>query len=231
MDKYRKQLGITNMKYPLNIFDLCDRFKNVEIAAMPFNTKDLRGIVHIAESDNENHVILLNSNKSKPEQNYHGFHEFAHILTVDEPGVTINCFDKTKPNQNGYIEWLANEGAAELVMPYKEILPYIKKGIKYYDECSSCPIYALTSDMSSKYGVTSTVAQYRITSLSYEIWQYLNGTPIDRIKVLSHSEQQRQNIKIESLFDIENNMLNEMWLGNDRKPFFCYSKTYNSVFA
>ena len=219
------------MKYPLDIFELCDRIKNVEIAAIPFNTKNLRGIVHIAENANENHVILINSNNSKLEQNYHGFHEFAHILTADEPGVTINCLEEIKPNQTDYIEWLANEGAAELVMPYKEILPYIKEGIKYYDKCTSCPVYALTSDMSSKFGVTSTVAQYRITSLSYEIWQYLNGTPIERIRILSHSEQQRRNIKIESLFDIENNMLSEMLFGNDRKPFFCYSKSYNSVFA
>lgn len=82
----------------------------------------MRGIVRIAKNRDENHVILLNENKSFVEQNYHGFHELTHILTVDEPGTTLNCFGNTRPNQNSYIEWLANEGAAEFLMPYKEIL-------------------------------------------------------------------------------------------------------------
>ena len=52
----------------------------------------MRGIVRIAKNRDENHVILLNENKSFVEQNYHGFHELTHILTVDEPGTTLNCF-------------------------------------------------------------------------------------------------------------------------------------------
>lgn len=90
----------------------------------------MRGIVRIAKNRDENHVILLNENKSFVEQNYHGFHELTHILTVDEPGTTLNCFGNTRPNQNSYIEWLANEGAAEFLMPYKEILPIIRKVIE-----------------------------------------------------------------------------------------------------
>lgn len=60
----------------------------------------MRGIVRIAKNRDENHVILLNENKSFVEQNYHGFHELTHILTVDEPGTTLNCFGNTRPNQN-----------------------------------------------------------------------------------------------------------------------------------
>lgn len=112
----------------------------------------MRGIVRIAKNRDENHVILLNENKSFVEQNYHGFHELTHILTVDEPGTTLNCFGNTRPNQNSYIEWLANEGAAEFLMPYKEILPIIRNESKTFDE-HSMPIFDLSEKLSNMYNV------------------------------------------------------------------------------
>lgn len=123
----------------------------------------MRGIVRIAKNRDENHVILLNENKSFVEQNYHGFHELTHILTVDEPGTTLNCFGNTRPNQNSYIEWLANEGAAEFLMPYKEILPIIRNESKTFDE-HSMPIFDLSEKLSNMYNVSTVVVQNRISS-------------------------------------------------------------------
>lgn len=192
----------------------------------------MRGIVRIAKNRDENHVILLNENKSFVEQNYHGFHELTHILTVDEPGTTLNCFGNTRPNQNSYIEWLANEGAAEFLMPYKEILPIIRNESKTFDE-HSMPIFDLSEKLSNMYNVSTVVVQNRISSLSYEIWQYLSGTDIDKIQWMSHSEQQRKGINVDSLLDIENKMFDACWNYEQTKvpikPFFFYSKDY--IFA
>lgn len=208
------------------------KFKNVKIKTLPFSTYDLRGIVRIAKNRDENHVILLNENKSFVEQNYHGFHELTHILTVDEPGTTLNCFGNTRPNQNSYIEWLANEGAAEFLMPYKEILPIIRNESKTFDE-HSMPIFDLSEKLSNMYNVSTVVVQNRISSLSYEIWQYLSGTDIDKIQLMSHSEQQRKGINVDSLLDIENKMFDACWNYEQTKvpikPFFFYSKDY--IFA
>lgn len=192
----------------------------------------MRGIVRIAKNRDENHVILLNENKSFVEQNYHGFHELTHILTVDEPGTTLNCFGNTRPNQNSYIEWLANEGAAEFLTPYKEILPIIRNESKTFDE-HSMPIFDLSEKLSNMYNVSTVVVQNRISSLSYEIWQYLSGTDIDEIQLMSHSEQQRKGINVDSLLDIENKMFDACWNYEQTKvpikPFFFYSKDY--IFA
>lgn len=192
----------------------------------------MRGIVRIAKNRDENHVILLNENKSFVEQNYHGFHELTHILTVDEPGTTLNCFGNTRPNQNSYIEWLANEGAAEFLMPYKEILPIIRNESKTFDE-HSMPIFDLSEKLSNMYNVSTVVVQNRISSLSYEIWQYLSGTDIDKIQLMSHPEQQRKGINVDSLLDIENKMFDACWNYEQTKvpikPFFFYSKDY--IFA
>lgn len=148
----------------------------------------MRGIVRIAKNRDENHVILLNENKSFVEQNYHGFHELTHILTVDEPGTTLNCFGNTRPNQNSYIEWLANEGAAEFLMPYKEILPIIRNESKTFDE-HSMPIFDLSEKLSNMYNVSTVVVQNRISSLSYEIWQYLSGrTYMNNLQIFNNAQ-------------------------------------------
>lgn len=126
MSNLKKRLGITVSDYPLDIFELCSVISNVEIRALPFVTPDLRGMVNLAKKKDENHVILVNSNKSFEEQNFHGFHELMHIPTVDKSGTILRCYDRIRPNQDSYLEWLANEGAAEFAVPYKMILPMIK---------------------------------------------------------------------------------------------------------
>lgn len=226
ISKEKQRLHITQRDYPINIFELCKRFSNVVIKEVNFITKDLRGLVRIASNKNENHVILVNSNKTFEEKNYHGTHEFAHILTItDSPGTTLQCFEKIRPNQDTYIEWLANEGAAEFLMPYREVLPFVKKESESFDE-SSLPILDLTERLSSMYNVSFTVAQNRIRNLSYEIWQYLHGFNIDEIEILSKSEQVKKNIHIEALPEIENNMLFKLWASEPQQPFFYYSTSY-----
>lgn len=222
----KQRLHITQQDYPINIFELCKKFKNVVIAEADFQTKNLRGLVRLASNKDENHVILVNGNKTFEEKNYHGTHEFTHILTIkDSPGTTLQCFDKVLPHQDSYIEWLANEGAAELLMPYKEVLPFIKRESQSFNE-STFPILDLTEQLSSMYNVSFAVAQNRICNLSYEIWQYLHGFNIDEIEILSKSEQIKRNINIETLLDVENNMFKKLWSHEPQQPFFCYSTSY-----
>lgn len=97
-------------------------------------------------------------------------------------------------------EWQANEGAAELLVPYKRFIPYFTNNIK---NCKSREDYlALLSHLSDKYTVSTSVLEYRISSLKYEINQYQNGTPIDKIKFLSKRAQEEQGIFIEPYSNI-----------------------------
>lgn len=229
VSKVKKELDITEQDYPINIFNLCSYYSNVVIKEVDFHTKDLRGLVHIAENKNENHVILVNKNKTFEEKNYHGTHEFMHIITIDNsPGTTLRCFDKIRPNQNAYIEWLANEGAAELMMPYREILPLVKEASEHF--ClSALPIHQLTEQLSYTYSVSTMVAHNRLNNLAYEIWQYLNGVEINDIEILSYNEQKKRNIQIDSLPDIENKMIRSVLssrFSETQRPFFHYSSSY-----
>lgn len=206
----KNQFNITPFDYPLNIFELCKRISNVEIQAVPFITPDLRGMVSIAKNDEEIHAILVNKNKSFEEQNFHGFHELMHIPTADQPGTILRCFDTTKPNQDSYLEWLANEGAAEFVVPYKMLLPMIKSEL--FAMTTGIGTWNFCEEHSKDFYVSPIVIQNRIDSLKYEIDQYLNGIPLDQIEILSNNKQKKRGISIKSLVELENERLRKIWL-------------------
>ena len=54
--------------------------------------------------------------------------------------------------------------------------------------------------------MTETVIKYRFESLKYEINQYLNGTPLNEIEILSLNKQRVKGINIKSLNDIEDDL-------------------------
>lgn len=205
----KQQFNINPSDYPLDIFEICKRISNVEIQAVPFKTADLRGMVSLANNDSEAHVILVNSNKSFQEQNFHGFHELMHIPTADQPGTLLRCYDTVKPNQNSYMEWLANEGAAEFVVPYKLLLPMIKD--EFSDMITGIGTWQFCEDHSDDFGVSPIVLQNRIDSLKYETYQYLNGVPLDKIEILSWNKQKQRGINVKSLVELESERLRRMW--------------------
>lgn len=167
-------------------------------------------MVDIAKNDDQNHVILVNSNKSYEEQNFHGFHELMHIPTVDEPGTILRCYERLKPNQDSYLEWLANEGAAEFTVPYKMLLPLVKENYPYmtknWGTSRFCNLYA------DNFSVSPIVMQNRIDSLKYEISQYVNGVPLDKIEILSNNKQRQRGIHMKSLVEIEKERFAAMWV-------------------
>lgn len=183
----------------------------------------------VAGKSNNTNYILVNSNLSIQEQNFHGIHELIHIYTSKpHSGQKFNCYDRVKPNQSSYIEWVANEGSAELILPYKELLPFIKDNISSFDN-KTLPIWGLTYLISHKYPVSQTVVQNRLNNLKYEIYQYLNGTDINNIEILSSKQQQSRGIYIDSLVDIETKRLMDCLTNHKsivNSSFFDYSESY-----
>ena len=204
VQEIRKCLSITFNNYPLNIFDICKRIKDVEIGVVPFKNQNLKGMVTIAQDENDNHVIIVNGNKTKEEQNYHGCHELLHIwFRSVEPGMSLNCFEKCKPHQNTFIEWLANEGAAELLVPFKMFLPLIKENKE--EMLKGCGTYEFCEKYAEKFNVTSIVLKNRLNALKYEIYQYIEQeVDLDNIKFLSKTKQENLGINIKSFNDLEN---------------------------
>lgn len=223
------------IKYPLDIYEICSHFSNLEIAACPFVTQGLRGMAVLADNNSQKNCILLNSNLTQEEQNFHGTHELVHVVLNDgTQGLTFKCYDKVMPFQDSYTEWLANEGAAELILPHDVLLPFIKERQKTFDQ-DIIGVYNMVNEIAQNYKVSPVVVENRLKSLSYEIFQYLGGCELNQIQILSKNKQKSLGITVDSLIDIENYRISETWCSKDKpviiKPFFSYSKSYSNLLA
>lgn len=214
---------------PFDIFNICSKIDNIEISSVPFKTVGLRGIAALAKDADDINCILVNSKLSYEEQNFHGIHELIHIYTgTPNSGQTFNCYDKVKPNQNSYVEWIANEGTAELLLPYKEVLPFIKDNISKFYTCFF-PVYEICKVLAENNNVSQTVAENRLNSLKYEIFQYLNGVDLNNINILSKHQQELKGIKVDSLSQIEFKRFLDRISKHQydiSTPFFGYSESY-----
>lgn len=197
----RHGLGLDNSAYRVDFVALCKKL-GIEMGVAPFFTSGLRGMASLGGKGNKD-VIILNASRNRFEQNVDCAHEFIHINFHRNEGYqSFKCFDKAQPNQNKYLEWQANEGGAELVVPYRSLLPKVKKAYPYLDNYES--ISSFKEELVQVYGVTGAVIEYRLESLKYEIQQFVNGISMQDICILSYGSQIKQKINVKSLNDIAN---------------------------
>ena len=138
--------------------------------------------------DKELHVtsIALNSNRTPDMQNFDCMHEIIHYFFHEVPQQPRICYDGSygRIEQDSRIEWQANEGAAQFLVPYQDFIP---RFLRLLDEpAGTCCIQGLLAD---HYGVTPQVINIRIANLGYEIDQYRAGIPMNKITLLSKRKQ------------------------------------------
>lgn len=195
-------LGLYRNEYGFDLINYCTDNGTI-IESVPFKTHGLRGMAIIGDEFQED-IILLNKKRSKSEQNFDCGHEVIHLCLHREIGQrSFNCFDNVQKTQNTFIEWQANEGSAELFVPYKIFIPLVKQ--KIGNSTDHHVIENAKTEMASIFNVPEAVIRYRLENLKYEIFQYLNGIPLDRLEILSLNQQRQRNIDILSINDISDN--------------------------
>jgi len=137
-------------------------------------------------------TIALNARRSHHGRNFDCMHELIHYWFHDEQS---NFFCTQDDNRR--LEWQANEGAAQFLMPYQNFIPnyhhHHQNFLKSFPPETATD--ALITHLSKSYGVGGLAVQYRINSLSHEIEQYINGTCINDIEVLSRRALLQQESK------------------------------------
>lgn len=200
--RIKELLGLYRNEYGFDLINYCTDNGTI-IEYLPFKTHGLRGMAVIGDEFQKD-IILLNKKRSKIEQNFDCGHEFIHLCLHREIGQrSFNCFENIQETQNSFIEWNANEGSAELFVPYKIFIPLVKEKIG-----NSTDYYVIENaktEMASIFNVPEIVIRYRMENLKYEIFQYLNGVPLDKIEILSLRQQRQRNINILSINDISDN--------------------------
>ena len=172
------------------------RSMGIKVEALNFVTPGLRGVAVISGSEIHNpDIILLNSNRTPKEQNFDCAHELMHIYLHGQlKKRSFQCYDG-RTFQNSYIEWQADEGAAEYCVPAAEFIPITVERLENTAlKKNECARKRFCKEMSDLFLVPEKVIAYRLDNLQYEMWQYMQGVPVQEWEFLSRGEQNRRGI-------------------------------------
>lgn len=183
VDSYRDVLEIP-LNQPVCIIDTLNLNTRFDIEYCNFRTPGLCGVAMVGEKTD---TIILNSNRTPAEQNFDCGHELIHLIVHRNLQDNFNCFTKAKPQQNSFCEWQANEGAAQLLVPYQDFIPR-------FTNLLNDNVISIQSILAEYYHVTIQVINIRMNSLAYEIDQYQEGTDLDKIELLSRKQRKQRGI-------------------------------------
>ena len=194
VEKLRWNYGINS--YPINIANIYKSNEPTELIFYNFKTPGFCGAALPGEKSN---TIILNSNRTVDELNFDCGHEVIHLTKHKNQNNDIfTCFERS---QNKFLEWEANEGSAELLLPYRLFLPILKENWSTF--YSFTDIYRFKRKIAKEFHIPISVVENRIENLKYETHQFLNGKNLNDLEILSNNQQKNRNIIIQSLNDIE----------------------------
>lgn len=175
-----------NCPPPYDAKELCVSVFGLYFELIKLKTPKLRGMSHLPSRS-----VVVNSDMSTSAQNFYCMHEIMHhTLHINRPTKIYSCYDETSADQDAIIEWEANEGAAQFLIPYQGFVPLFSSLLDSPPFSPSC----FAAYLAGCYSVSEPVIINRINNLGYEIDQYRSGIPIDRIEILSKTQQQRRGI-------------------------------------
>lgn len=186
IDSMRKKYGIKGS------FDPWEFAKNhgYEIRFHSFDDNNVKGfLVRVPGAARQG--IILDKNLTREEQRCILAHELVHS---ELHGAFSRLYEVDK-DSSSYTEYQADEGAAELLIPYREFIPEVCRMRKMLNARPAL----ITGQLAKKYGVDSEYIRRRIKSLEYETGQYIKGVPIDKIELRSRYELEKNNVLSEKL--------------------------------
>ena len=187
VDRLRGSLHIP-FNEPIDSITLIESSPRIDLEYIPFKTHGFCGIAMVGEKID---TIALNSNRTYEEQNFDGAHELMHLYQHRNITQRFNCFSIKKPQQDSFLEWQANEGAAQFLVPYQDFIP---RFLDLYYSARYDEDRDLRDILADFYHVTTPVIHHRIDSLNYEIHQYERGIPLSELEILSKRQRNQRGI-------------------------------------
>ena len=182
LDQCRAQLGL-NPEQPVDPYRLAARF-GCQVAAHYFNSTKIAGMLlrNPNQTDSPSGVILLNGLFSSSSLRFTLAHELVHLML--HPTVAQSVCIEELSSQKSRLEWEANEGAAELLLPYRQVLPYFSTltGLSFFQKAER---------ISARFQVSPTTARYRLEELKGDWEDYISGTALSDLPLLSRRERKK----------------------------------------
>jgi len=197
-DVVRVELGKSARK-PLDPFSVVYKYPDtLGIKFHRFDSEKIGGFIVKNDPQYDKSFIILNATKPPESKKFNCCHELVHFFK--HPCDSYTCASYL--NNSDPFEYQANECAAELLIPYRDAVPFIAAQweealsvVKTDPQFGDLPFGFIPIRISKRYGVSEKIAEYRITSLDYEVFQYFNGTDIDRLQIVSRRKQDQYRIK------------------------------------
>lgn len=188
----KKRIEVNQNNIESDLYNKCEKEFRLKMDIVPFTNKLLRGM-----SIPKENIIILNSSRTSAERNFDFAHELIHVIKHKyENHQTFQCVDCFQPTQNLFLEWQANEGAAEMLVPYKAFIPLFCANVV---KCTGFHDYKkLKEELAEHFQVPVTVIELRIDNLKYEIQQFEQGCDVNHLCILSNNEQLRRGINVPS---------------------------------
>ena len=183
IEQLRQRIGI-RYPPPYDSRALCTKAFGLNLDYLDLRTHKLRGMSHIPSRS-----VVIDIKRTPEEQNFHCMHEVMHHMFHQDMGTKIySSYEETQADQNPFIEWQANEGAAQFLVPYQAFIPDYIQESRLHAHDSLLTQDGLCKILAPHYFVSPKVISNRIDSLNYEIYQFLHGTPIPQIILLSKTK-------------------------------------------
>lgn len=164
IDRKREELGLYDL--PVYTPELVrERYPDILLREEDFFTRKVGGALYLGPRS----MLVLNLRRSEVERNFDCAHELLHYwsgighyaLTPDRMMITP---------QDPYIEWVANEGAAELLIPFRRVLPlFYHERLWQYTEIARRERLRILAE---GFIVTPAQMENRYRSLHRELAQY-----------------------------------------------------------
>ncbi|MDL2253743.1 ImmA/IrrE family metallo-endopeptidase [Ruminococcaceae bacterium OttesenSCG-928-I18] len=198
VERFSRDNKLKPDQYPRNALAVSTQY-GLTVHYAEFTSDRIRGVALI--SDN---LTILNYRLLPRQRNYFAAHELVHHDNHGDIKTEFYC-SVGNPDNRKYYEWEANEGAAEFLVPYKSLLPTIKCNIR--DIHSPDDMEVFRTNLAKQFNVPKQTIYYRMERLKYAIYQYLGGTPLSQLVIISHKEQESRGISVNSLNDVYDEML------------------------
>jgi len=140
---------------PVDVFTLCEQIPGLELHQAAWKTRGLNGVFMRGDGID---LIVLNAARNRQEQTFDLAHELMHWWLHRE--IASHGRDARQ-------EWQANEGAAELLVPWRELVWRVyecRTALK-----SAENVRRFTTSQAERCGVTEAVIRYRYESLRAEL--------------------------------------------------------------
>jgi len=150
---FRETFGVG--KGPVDVFTLCELIPGLELRQAAWKTRGLNGVFMRGEYTD---LIVLNAARNRKEQTFDLSHELMHWWLHR---------DLDSNGRDALREWQANEGAAELLVPWRELVWRVYECRAALSSAEN--LHRFTIAQAERCGVTEAVIRYRYESLSAEL--------------------------------------------------------------